>query len=944
MRARAAAGQADYGGGQLTGDGVNTSGVPAFPGADSFVKAFDRLVVQERRRRGRVPVVLLSEPGTGTAGRRVVAGLRARLRGQDGVLTSHAYGARDGDEEGEPLALFDDLVQQLVDTMPRDSGTLRLPRYHLMRAVLSAPPVEGDPARRKSMLRRHCYDDHRHRARVAGILWYVGGQGDQSGHPLSMAWNAIAGPLFQRLPRHLYGRRATRLLLGRRRTPRWLSQWYRAQHGSPPSDFFHASIGLVPGGPYHDEVTFDRVLSHALLTDLDDACRKRLFHPWRRRRRTRFVLLLEEAGPRESRAQRLLRELRTASQDLGCTSALVVAAGARSLAGRIPDIDTDGLADAGVRLAEIAESGVRPGEPTGLIVPVPVGGEGGDERARYWLDQHPRVLQPVPRFGPWAELAGCAGVLVVAGAVLATSLTGVPFLRDGQDRRCQDQMFVGVDGTCVGVDVGSRGLGNGPSEKALKDVLHRIDRQNAAADRANSGPRHRTVIYFGALSGGRGAGDAVRGGTLAGLRGVALAQRHVNEAAETGEHVPLRVIAADAGDRFKDGAKVARGIVELARRGDPSIVGVVGFVQSRQRTFEAVKILDRAGIPMVGTSGTADALVDLGRHYYQLAPIDSRGAQAMAGFAEHAAFVRTAEEKREGQGQGQGQDGGGKARTAARVKLIYDPADPYSKGLGTSFRRFYGATRTEMLKYTPPDPPEPAPGSTGRSSLDDLARRVCEAVRAQPRTALVWTGRGSQFTQFLRAFDEHSTDCPRLSVLAGDDATNALIQQDHPWAQFKGLDLHYLSGGSAPLLKENAEARRFRTAYEQEYGKDGSERERALMYGVHAPISWDALHYLSAGVDAAWQATGGKRDGALSRTGVQTALYQGVGGYDGATGNIDSTGRRGLLTPDKLLYILRGHQDGKPVAELACGAVNGRLKLTRWGGEDGDRYPCPEVP
>ena len=138
--------------------------VPAYPGADGFVKAFDRLVLQGRARRGRVPVVLLLEPGEGTAGRRIVAGLRTRLRGQDGVLTSHAYGAHPGDAQGEPLALFDELVQQLVDTMPRDTGTLRLPRYRLMRAALTAPPFEGDPAQRETMLRKHCYDDHRRRA------------------------------------------------------------------------------------------------------------------------------------------------------------------------------------------------------------------------------------------------------------------------------------------------------------------------------------------------------------------------------------------------------------------------------------------------------------------------------------------------------------------------------------------------------------------------------------------------------------------------------------------------------------------------------------------------------------------------------------------------------------------------------------------------------------
>ncbi|MFD0431437.1 hypothetical protein ACFQ60_41975 [Streptomyces zhihengii] len=59
--------------------------MPAYPGVEKFVDAFDTLVVQPRRTRSRVPVVLLSEPGDGQAGRRIVAGLRSRLRGREGV-------------------------------------------------------------------------------------------------------------------------------------------------------------------------------------------------------------------------------------------------------------------------------------------------------------------------------------------------------------------------------------------------------------------------------------------------------------------------------------------------------------------------------------------------------------------------------------------------------------------------------------------------------------------------------------------------------------------------------------------------------------------------------------------------------------------------------------------------------------------------------------------
>ncbi|MFJ1750629.1 hypothetical protein ACIOJD_30980 [Streptomyces sp. NPDC088116] len=54
------------------------SRIPAYTGVERFVDAFDKLVVQPRRSRSRVPVVLLSEPGGGDAGRLIVAGLRSR--------------------------------------------------------------------------------------------------------------------------------------------------------------------------------------------------------------------------------------------------------------------------------------------------------------------------------------------------------------------------------------------------------------------------------------------------------------------------------------------------------------------------------------------------------------------------------------------------------------------------------------------------------------------------------------------------------------------------------------------------------------------------------------------------------------------------------------------------------------------------------------------------
>lgn len=916
-----------------TGD--QHSRIPAYPGVERFVDAFDKLVVQPRRSRSPVPVVLLSEPDGGRAGRRIVAGLRSRLRGRQGRLAPHACVPGTPPDPAEPpLDLFEQITFQLGESMPPGTGRLRLPAYRLLRAVVSAPAVEGLMERRPGELRDHCYAEHREVSALARGLWWLGGRDQANGGTLlELLWNFVAGPLFQRLPRALYGRRANRRMLGRARAGgrRWYAEWVRQQQGTPPADFFRSALDLVGGGPDGDPEQLDRILVHALLADLKAAGRKRMLDPWRRRRVSRFVLLVEEAGPAESRIQRFLRELRSAMEDLRCTSVVAVAAGVRTLASRIPDIEVPGLAAAGADLANIAQRGTPPGRPSGMVVPVAEGPE-DDQAATYWLGRWPTLAPPTTRWGPGAEVAGALGAGVLALAVAAGLLAGVPFTSVGPDP-CLGSTFLGTDGECVGVAEGAASFGTGDSERAVRDVLQRIERQNEEVEEELSGrdgddprPRARTVVYFGPLSGGKDAEDPVRGGTLAELRGLALAQAYVNgQALRSGERVPLRVLAANAGDRFKDAPAVARRIVGLAEK-DRSIVGVVGFGQSRRRTYEAMRILDEAGLPMVGTSGTADELLRQGEHYYQTAPTDTRAGRVMASFAEHAPMV------------------GG--RKAVRVRLIADPSDAYSASLATSFRTAYGDERTDMLLYTPTDSPEPSPmpgGPAGRSvpAVEDLARDVCRAVAEEPRTAVVWAGRGSHLQLFLGELARDARDCPKVSVLGGDDVTNALTEERRPWQVFAGLTLHYVSHGRAPALAgASGEAAAFLGAYDATYAEDHGPRTGAMRQDAHVALAWDAMRYLAEGVDQAWRGTGGD-DGRLERGVLQAVLYQGLGGggFDGATGRIEAHGAAGggRLTEKKLTAVERGSTDGSRTV-LLCGTVaRGDVRET-WGEEG---HPCP---
>ncbi|MFE7378804.1 ABC transporter substrate-binding protein [Streptomyces zhihengii] len=911
------------------------SRVPAYPGVEKFVDAFDTLVVQPRRTRSRVPVVLLSEPGDGQAGRRIVAGLRSRLRGREGRLAPHAYlDGASADPAAPPLDLYEQIAYQLDATMPRGTGRLRLPSYRLLRAVVTAPAVEGLMERRPGELRDHCYAAHREVSGLARGLWWLGGRDQASGGTLlELLWNFVAGPLFQRLPRALYGRRAGRRMLGRSRAGgrRWYAEWVRQQQGTPPSDFFRSAVDLVGGGPDGDPEQLDRILVHALLADLEAAARKRLFGPWRRRRVSRFVILVEEAGPAESSLQRFLRELRAAMEDLRCTSVVAVAAGVRTLASRIPDIEVPGLAAAGADLANIAQRGTPPGRPSGMVVPV-AEEAADDQAATYWLGRWPTLAPPATRWGPGTEVGVAAVGGLLALAVVGGLVTGVPFDPTGPDP-CLGSTFLGTDGQCVGVAEGAASFSTGDSERAVRDVLQRIERQNkqveselAGRDGDDPRPGARTVVYFGPLSGGKDAEDPVRGGTLAELRGLALAQAYVNtQALRSGERVPLRVLAANAGDRFRDAPAVAHRIVELAAR-DRSIVGVVGFGQSRRRTYDAIRIFDAAGLPMVGTSGTADELLRQGGHYYQTAPTDTRAGRVMAAFAAHAPMT----------------DGG----PAVRVRLVADPSDAYSASLASAFRAAYGASRTESLLYTPTDSPEPsplpgAPSGTQVAAVEDLAREVCRAVAEEPRTAVVWAGRGSHFQLFLEELSRDARDCPRLAVLGGDDVTNALTEERRPWEVFGGLSLYYVSHGRAPALSDvSGEAAAFLAAYDRTYAGDHGSRTGAMRQDAHVALAWDAMRYLAEGVDQAWRGTGG-HDERLDRSLLQAVLYQGLGGggFDGATGRIEAHGAAGggRVSERKLIAVERGGAGGARTV-LLCGTVaRGDVRRT-WGDAE---HPCP---
>ncbi|MDT0344000.1 ABC transporter substrate-binding protein [Streptomyces litchfieldiae] len=919
-------------------NGRDSGRLPAYAGMGAFTRALQQLITQPRKGRDWLPVVLLCDPEAGGTAdsARIAPGLDRWLGGAETPLTRYAYVPARAPGDG-PLTMIDTMARQLREiTKKRDEGRLGLPGLWFLATVARAPDEARADLVRPRALRDHCYARYRESSPVADALWRLaGGPADgeaASGGLPALLWHGASAWLFQWLPRWWFG-------VSLRRRLGWFRRWGKEQLGQArkgPFSLFAYAQELVPeagtaelDGERQEELY--RALAQALLTDLERAVRGGRLNPWRRRRATRFVLVFERAGDKDSWEQQFVREARASAARLGATSTLILACGVGSLADQIEDETATGLGRAADKLSAALHEAPR---QSGLVVRLPAG-PAEDESAAFELKAHPKIVVPESRFGPTTELVASLASGALACAVLAVAATVGPFPL-GDDDHCGKNTILGTDGSCVGIQEADSAV-----NEDVAAVLKAIEAENervaeATRDWPAEGrrPQPRTVVYVGTLSGAVEASDPVLGGTLAELRGIALAQRYTNDSALHGERVPLRVMVADAGQRFQDAREVARHIVELAER-DSSVVGLIGMGQSRQPTYDALEIFSAAGLPVIGTSGTADELLDHGQHYYQIAPTNSRAAAIMAEFARRGELIP---------------DGDGHT-TAEVALLVADPRDSYSSDLARGFQEDYPEART--LLYSPVDGGrrDEGPAVEGEIQQDarELARTVCDAVVAEPRTVLVWTARGSEIGPFLQELQRQSGRCPELTMLGGDEVTNARISENDPWQAYPGLHLYFVVGGAGPLLADYArgegaspEAFEFYQRYHQAYDPgDRDAATRALGVDAHPALAWDALRYLAEGVDQAWRATGGS-NARLDRDVVQGVLYQGLGegGFDGATGRVDSSAvTNDRRTHDKLTIIVRAEPEGEITATLVCGAITQDLPQRTWGPDRS--LPCP---
>ncbi|QKV92606.1 hypothetical protein HUT19_13305 [Streptomyces sp. NA02950] len=897
-----------------------TAAVPPLPKIESLVESLEQLVLLPPGQRGPAPQILLTQLTEATNAERIADGLCARFSagGRARIPFAQVAGKIKGPPRERVGKTFQKIEEELVRNRPGGFGKLRLSQFRLMCAVVEAdltrPQVDAQPKE----LRNQIYEARCSSSAVLRALETMsGGEEPPPGIP-GTAWYWLRRPVFGLLPRWWYGRRHHRRMT---RQGGWYAKW--AELPDKGADFYADAVRLTAGaeaaaGPEGRALIVDALL-RALLADVERAFRHPRLSPWGRRRRHRVVLVLPQFPGAGSDAGLLLERFPGAVEHTGCTGAMLVAVVPRD------EQRTESFAEAAITLKSWIGS---TGTGGARVVRVGVESHPDDPDAARWLVRYPET--PVGRArsdaAPRVEAASAGVAGIIALALLG--VYGVAWVTAKSDTAC-----LGEGGASASASpAGSGGPATRPPDRSPQevydDIRTAIGKENEKADRAaRDGAVVRTVVYLGVPVTADDWETAKYSGAIPELRGIALAQKEINrQAAQQKEsEVWLKIRPMDAGQRFAKAPAIAERLVREVGRGGSTaggeqILGVVGLGQSRKDTLRTRDILADGGLPMIGTSATAEQMQGSAM-YRQIPPDNGREARIAAEFARHGNIVRTRP---------------GECAPAEKAVVIGDPHDIYSANLSERFTEEFKGAR--QIWYPLGDASASPPsgvndgGDEWVSSPPQMATSICRRLTEEPRTVVYWAARANEFENFLNAFDEGTTCKGRVTVLGGNDLTNAVVEEQRPTERHSGLRLYYAAQALPKDDPPNVMGIAFRRQYAQAYGDDLWSNDG------RAPLAWDALRVLSEGINAAYRNAG---TAPFGRATVQFALEEGVGGTDGvrgATGSLVFAENR-KVPRNKRLLMLYDRAGASPAVALECGIRDSGVEATSWGPDD--RFSCP---
>lgn len=526
-----------------------------------------------------------------------------------------------------------------------------------------------------------------------------------------------------------------------------------------------------------------------------------------------------------------------------------------------------------------------------------------------------------------AALALLLGWIVVPGYVQNRN----PCVEEGVR---PPQGITRAGGECVGISDGSF-----PFASRLEAVQERLWEQNEEV--VSSGNPYVTVVYVGELSVREGASEDRLAGVQGELAGLAVRQETLNEREDTdGRYPGIRILQANVGSQWSHSEAVAESIADLARR-DGKVLAAVGFGHSVSGNTEAIGVLNRAGLVMVGSTATYDD-VAVGEggpspFFFPVAPSNSRIAVQAARWAYHGARTTVAAD---GEEEGQGRETELEllpARTAAAV-ADDSSGELYGPHLAERFMREFTALggrahparaddTTLSTGFAPAEGLLPY-GAANQPTLRQRATQIC----ADPPDLIYYAGRSNHFGTFYELITRQGACADgRVTILGGDDIAKYVTDYaDELGPNAEDFPVFYTplaasgSWGTAGVREQS-----FYHAVQElitELGEADDPDERPSV--AHAAMAGDTLLVVAEAVQTAHdEQFGGAGE---EETGVPSDLRKVLTEVDqvtGASGRLSFGAQRdGHWYPDKLVQLAAVGPDGGQHVVENCGFLTATLK------------------
>ncbi|MEV0907279.1 hypothetical protein [Streptomyces hokutonensis] len=287
---------------------------------------------------------------------------------------------------------------------------------------------------------------------------------------------------------------------------------------------------------------------------------------------------------------------------------------------------------------------------------------------------------------------------------------------------------------CVGVSTSAFDFG----QRRLADTIRAVARENGTLKAGT----YVSVALFEPFT----ATDTdTMNDVLHELQGAYLAQYSANHD-DNGETPYIRLVLANPGATGAYWEPAVDRIVAMTKSSD-RLRAVTGIGTSTDNNKKAVAELTRLGVPVVGSSITADDLANgqQGKDPYpglaRVSPTNTDEARALASFAKV---------------------------TADRALLVYDkPGDPYTKTLQQAFNTLLKGSPYGSWPFTPPAD-RSQEGSTP-NTFRQITDLVCD-TDAKLDTVF-FAGRHTQLRQFINALGRRGCQSRKFTVLTGDEGS-----------------------------------------------------------------------------------------------------------------------------------------------------------------------------